>query len=212
MGIGISTGEVVVGNIGSAKRAKYGVVGHHVNLAARIESYTMGGQILISESTLKDAGEIIKIDSEINVKPKGFNEPISMYEVGGIEGKYNLHLQKEENILLPLKEEVPLQYTILEGKHINDEMYAATMVNLSIKGVEIKGVEIKTEHNLEIFKNIKLNLLINYEEKSMSGDIYAKVLKKSPDEENIYYIGLTTLAPDARAILNEIFNDSADRQ
>ena len=51
MGIGIHTGEVVVGNIGSEKRTKYGAVGPSVNLAARIEANTVGGQILISEST-----------------------------------------------------------------------------------------------------------------------------------------------------------------
>ena len=43
MGIGLNTGEVVVGNIVSLERAKYGMVGSHVNLTARIESYTVGG-------------------------------------------------------------------------------------------------------------------------------------------------------------------------
>jgi adenylate cyclase len=52
MGIGVNTGEVVVGNLGSHKRTKYGIVGTPVNLTARIESYTVGGQILISESTM----------------------------------------------------------------------------------------------------------------------------------------------------------------
>lgn len=53
MGIGIHTGQVVLGNIGSPERMKYGVVGRHVNLASRIQSYTTGGQILISETTRK---------------------------------------------------------------------------------------------------------------------------------------------------------------
>jgi len=51
MGIGIHTGQVVLGNIGSSERMKYGVVGSHVNLTSRIQSYTVGGQILISETT-----------------------------------------------------------------------------------------------------------------------------------------------------------------
>ena len=54
MGIGIDTGQVVVGNIGSPARMKYGVVGSHVNLTSRIQSYTTGGQILISETTRRE--------------------------------------------------------------------------------------------------------------------------------------------------------------
>ena len=53
LGIGVNTGKMVVGNIGSKKRTKYGVVGRNVNLTSRIESYTVGGQIFISENTLK---------------------------------------------------------------------------------------------------------------------------------------------------------------
>lgn len=199
MGIGLNTGEVVVGNIGSDKRAKYGVVGSHVNLTARIESYTVGGQLMISEATLKDAGDIVQIEGEMQVQPKGFNEPISIYDIGGIGGKYNLYLRKEKDILVPLKEEILLQYTVLEGKHIDDKMYQANLVKLSAKSAEIR-----TETSLDVLKNIKFNLLNQGEEKSASGDIYAKILKKSKDEDNYYYIGLTNVAPDAAEILNKI--------
>ena len=51
MGIGIHTGPVIVGNIGSLRRTKYAAVGSNVNLAGRIESFTTGGQLLISENT-----------------------------------------------------------------------------------------------------------------------------------------------------------------
>ena len=71
LGVGLNTGEVVVGNIGSQKRIKYAVVGRAVNLTARIESYTVGGQIFISESTLYECGDILRLDSAMKVMPKG---------------------------------------------------------------------------------------------------------------------------------------------
>lgn len=95
MGIGIHTGDVVVGNIGSEKRTKYGIVGSSVNLTYRIESYTRGGQILISEATLKTAGSSVKISRHGQVHPKGIKQPITVYEVYGVSGFYNLYLPKE---------------------------------------------------------------------------------------------------------------------
>ena len=71
MGIGINTGEVVAGNIGSVTRMKYSVIGRHVNLAARIESHTVGGQILISENTLAEVGSHVRIDGQSQIRVKG---------------------------------------------------------------------------------------------------------------------------------------------
>ncbi len=100
MGIGINTGEVVVGNIGGRQRTKYGVVGLNVNLTSRIESCTVGGQILISETTLEACGPILRIDSRAEVMPKGVSRPILTYEVGGIAGEYDLYLPPKQ--YLPL--------------------------------------------------------------------------------------------------------------
>ena len=51
MGIGVNTGSVVVGNIGSERRTKYSVVGSDVNFASRMEAFALAGQVLISAST-----------------------------------------------------------------------------------------------------------------------------------------------------------------
>lgn len=92
MGIGLNTGEVVVGNIGSERRMKYSVVGSPVNLTARIESFTLGGQILISGTTLGHLGERAKVDGRLRVKVKGLEHAVSIFEVSGIGEPYNLYL------------------------------------------------------------------------------------------------------------------------
>ena len=97
MGIGINTGVVVVGNIGSVKRAKYGVVGSPIILTQRIESFTVGGQIMISETTYRENAALIQVNRQMEVEPKGVKKPITIYEVGGIGGKYNHFLHSTGN-------------------------------------------------------------------------------------------------------------------
>lgn len=86
MGIAVNTGEVIVGNIGSDSRMKYGVVGSPVNLTARIQGFALGGQVLVSESTLRAMREHPRIDGHLRVKVKGVDGHISIYEVGGLGG------------------------------------------------------------------------------------------------------------------------------
>ncbi len=113
-----------MGNIGGEKRAKYGVIGNEVNLTYRLESNTIGGQIFISASTLQKVSDLVNIHSEKRVKFKGIKQPISIYEVEGIGGKYNLYLDKEEEVFLLLRDEIPLQYTVLEGKQVGAQAFS----------------------------------------------------------------------------------------
>ncbi|MDY7007759.1 MAG: adenylate/guanylate cyclase domain-containing protein [Cyanobacteriota bacterium] len=201
MGIGINTGEVVVGNIGSEKRTKYGVVGNQVNLTYRIESYSTGGEILISETTLQEVGEsLLRVGRRKLVQPKGVKQPINIYNITGIGGEYNLFLKEEEQIFLDLTEEIPTQYTILEGKHVAENLFLGSLVKLSAKGALVKSASQETSSIPSVFTNIKLNLF-----PSTSGvlteDIYAKVLDK-PVESGYFYIQFTSKPPEVKALLD----------
>lgn len=92
MGIAVNTGEVVVGNIGSATRMKYGVVGSAVNMTARIQSFTLGRQVLVSEPTLKELDGLARVDGHLRVKVKGVEDPVCIYDIGEIRGDYQLSL------------------------------------------------------------------------------------------------------------------------
>ncbi|MCR5089579.1 MAG: adenylate/guanylate cyclase domain-containing protein [Oscillospiraceae bacterium] len=85
MGIGLHTGEAILGNIGSPIRTKYDMIGRNVNLTSRIEGFTKGGQILISAETLAEAGEMVIIDEAgtMTVRPKGIQSDIRVYNVIG---------------------------------------------------------------------------------------------------------------------------------
>jgi len=81
MGIGLNTGEVVAGNIGSSTRAKYGVVGHAVNLTSRIEDQTGRGEILAAASTLQGTELELKLGRELDLQPKGVSERVRVSQI-----------------------------------------------------------------------------------------------------------------------------------
>ncbi|MGW9686469.1 adenylate/guanylate cyclase domain-containing protein [Flagellimonas sp. 2504JD1-5] len=81
MGIGINSGNLIVGNIGSKRRMKYGVVGENINIASRIEALTIPNQILISEALYEKVSGCIEPIGSIRTKIKGFNKSIKIYDV-----------------------------------------------------------------------------------------------------------------------------------
>lgn len=82
MGIGINTGDVVAGNIGSVAHAKYSVIGAPVNLAARLESKAQVGEVLISHATYELVKDVVYILDEREIEVKGFSQPVKSYAVG----------------------------------------------------------------------------------------------------------------------------------
>jgi adenylate cyclase len=195
MGIALHTGEVVVGNIGSTKRSKYGVVGRTVNLTARIESFTVGGQVLVSPTLISAAGQGLILGDEVEVHAKGMRQALRCRDLRGHEDHPELLLKEEEPAFTTLEAPLPLYYTVLSGKHLEGQRQRANLVSLSPRQAVIE-----VDAHLPSYANIMLEL----ETPSPGEEIYAKVIRSLDLSPPCYVIRFTSVPAKMRGWLDRL--------
>ena len=195
MGIGINTGPVVVGNLGSEARTKYGIVGAVVNVASRIESNTIGGQVLVGETTFAQVKAQVTAQPAMTVMMKGLKRPLVCYPVTAVGGPFGVrYAPKAHEPLVEIR--LPFQLWRLDGKKIvSDPIEGETRgLGESVFSVHLPSV-------LEPLTDVKL-LFRFCQEAHCFSDIYAKVVDVvDTSQPPVYQLHVTFMDQQDRALL-----------
>jgi len=198
MGIALHTGETVIGNIGSTKRTTYSVIGRNVNLTARIESYSVGRQILVSPAFVSAAGDGLILGEEIEVHAKGMREPIICRELLGHEEYPQLSLADDDSGCEPLPRYIPFGYLRLTEKHLDERMRKGALIALSHQRAIIEAAELLPGYS---------NIMLRFEEGPWTegdSELYAKVIRPLDRASKSYLIHFTYVPPDLRERLSRV--------
>ncbi len=120
-------------------------------------------------------------------------------------GNFNIFLPERENKFVTLKSPTPLQYTILEGKHVVGTICEGSIVKLSETGAELSSKTL-----VPPLSNIKIVLLSGKDQDESLGDLYAKVMGKPEDSDTNFYIRFTAIPPDVAALISELVAQNTD--
>lgn len=203
MGIAINSGSVIVGNIGSEKRAKYGIVGSQVNLTARIESFTVGGQILISGSTKEKCGKRAIVSKQIDFNVKGFSKPIKAFDLKGIKSRnYNLTIPSPKEQPEKSDDPILIDYGFYRGKKSPPVLFPGKIIAVSKNMAMIQG-----ESGAHIHDGIRVHIK-EHGDALYSQEIDGKVTEIKSKDGKRFIIYYTYIPPGPADILDRVLSET----
>jgi adenylate cyclase len=188
MGIGLHCGEVFIGNVGSEKMMRYNVLGSIVNECSRIESYSVGGQILISASMRKGLEDKLRVSSMMELAAKGIRKPLKIFALEGLRTeKENYALNNNGKLAMnDVVSGVIFELVPVKNKILGTQYAACELKKISMN--EAILYKISDLVDIEQFEDV---MIAAHDDRSVLFEqVYAKVIKREGSRLKIRFTHL----------------------
>lgn len=190
-GIGMNTGQVMAGSFGSHLHSEYTVIGNQVNLAARIEAYSLRGQVLVSEAIRSQAGERIETGCCNRVMIKGKSEQVPLYELKAVNWPQRIEVPPVEERNHPrICLDLPVVFRRVHDKQVLARQHQGRILDMSYGGMRAL-----LPMALPPYSEVVITLMPDLASGGVT-DLYAKVLRCIEDS-NGYVSSLEFTATDS---------------
>lgn len=186
MGIGIHSGEAFIGNVGSEKIMRYNVVGKVVNESSRIESYSVGGQVLVSQEALDKITVPVEVHNHMQIMAKGIQKPVAVCEVAAIGGAYGCAIRNMKfDAVVTVTKPVEFQLCRIEEKVVVGQPVTVRLEQFCLKRAVVSlrnadgGKEQAADH-LEIYSDVEIFAVQEDGSRIFEG-VYAKIVDVKED-------------------------------
>jgi adenylate cyclase len=174
MGIGINSGEVIAGVLGSELYSVRTVIGEEVNLAARIEAFCLRGQILASEATCGLCGDFAETGEPMEVYIKGREQGVMLREVHAIPSSGKRVPRQERRRRPRVQVRMPFSYQLLANDVVSQVRAKGSILYLGYRGALIE-----LDRKLGLFEELRLEVelpLTGYR----ATDLYGRIVNAQP--------------------------------